>query len=156
MLPSKEGRWGMLLGVEHIWQGFSWAGQIYNTPGNDSQYFNPGRDYICEISEFEQDTEADWQEDKDWLKDVPADDRRRDQYSRESRQVLEYAQTPQGQWYARKTQKEICYSRSGAGRSKAITLIHLDTEREIPDELFDPDSITPDMFRTRETTPESG
>jgi len=85
MLPSKEGPWGTLLGVEHIWQGYSWAGMISNTPGKSSQYFNPARDYVCEVSEFEEDTQAHWQEDKDWLKDVPADGAQTDSYHYESR-----------------------------------------------------------------------
>jgi len=139
MLPPREADSGTLVGVEHVWQGYSMYGQIQNEPGSSSQYFNPARDYVCEISEFEKDTQADWQEDKNWLKDVKGSTR--DQYHSERHHVLEYAQTSTGQWYAKKIRKQVCYSRSGAGRFEVIALIYVDTTREIPDELFDPASV---------------
>jgi hypothetical protein len=46
------------------------------------------------------------------------------------RKVTEYARTAQGQWHARKM----------VGPSD-IVFIHVDTGREIPGRLFDPDSI---------------
>jgi len=33
--------------------------------------------------------------------------------------------------------------------------IHLDTERDIPDELFDPDSVTAEMFQAEKAQPGS-
>jgi hypothetical protein len=119
-------------------------------PGRTVQYFNPSRDYVCEESEFEEDTEADWQEDKQWLKDVHATPEARERYVYESRKVLEYAQTADGQWYASKIRNEMCYDRSGAQRLEILTLIYVDTERAIPDELLDPDSVTAEMFQAEE------
>ncbi len=148
MLPPREADSGTLVGVEHVWQGYSMYGHIQNEPGKISQYFNPARDYVCEISEFEKDTQADWQEDKNWLKDIK--NSTRDQYHSERHHVLEYAQTSTGQWYAKKIRKQVCYSRSGAGGFEVITLIHVDTTRDIPDELFDPASVkSPAIFEPK-------
>jgi len=150
MLPPMETDDGALMGVEHVWQGYGTAIGIDSRPGKMTQHFSPKHDYVCEISEFEEDTQADWQEDKEWLKDVPAGAPHRDRYVHESRKVLEYAQTTQGRWYARIIRKETCYDRAGTGRFEVITLIHVDTERDIPDELFDPNSVTAEMFQAEE------
>ena len=56
--------------------------------------------------------------------------------------MTEYGQTPAGQWYP----KVIVIDRESnrrLGVADSIVVIHLDTEREIPDELFDPASIEP-------------
>lgn len=73
-------------------------------------YHNPARDYVLEEA-----THAS-------------------QAGVTSRRVLEYAQTPQGKWYAKRIEE--------SGGLTNIVVIHLDTERDIPDEFFNPDRVT--------------
>ena len=96
---------------------------------------NASHDYIVEDDEtVSNPDEAPWQTDKDWLKGVKLNAFQEQRWS-ESRQVLEYARTAQGQWYA----KKILGTRSSsqADTSKPMWIVHLDTEREIPNDLFD-------------------
>jgi hypothetical protein len=117
-------------------------------PGRRRQYFNPARDYACERWEQEEDANAEWQEDKGWLNDLPTDARKRNFYFRESRKVLEYAQTGDGQWYARKISAEY---QSGRGTVQRMIFIFVDVSREIADKLLDPSSIDSEKaFRSRE------
>lgn len=88
------------------------------------------------------------QEDKDWLKDLEVSRDVKDRRSSQTEEVLEYAQTPQGQWYAKRILRT--YEDNQGAHSQSLKIIHLDTERDIPDEFLDPDSITPAMFRARE------
>ena len=49
--------------------------------------------------------------------------------------ILEYAQTPAGHWYPRKKLIEV---KSAGGKvTKSVKIIHLDTLRDIPDEVLD-------------------
>jgi len=53
---------------------------------------------------------------------------------------------PGGQWYARKIVNES--SHAGRGLSRRITVIRVDTTRDIPDEILDPGSgDSPGIFR---------
>ncbi len=146
MLPPKQGPLGQLVGQQYTRQGHVRDGDIVALPSRTRRYWNPLRDYVCEEKETVSDAQAPWQEDKDWLKDADPEKTKKRwlsdapkiaEYRRHgTERVVEYGQTPQGQWYAKKIVK--------AGR--AIVVIHLDTERDIPDELMEPDSVTPDMF----------
>ena len=147
LLPPKEGPFRELLGVEHTWQGWRTGDRSVFYPGRRRQYFNPVRDYICEDSESEENSNAAWQEDKDWLKDLPADARERDFFHRQSRKVLKYAETSDGQWYARKILEEDQFGQRQTIK-KAI-FIYIDTTRSLSDDLMNPDSINSPAIFTR-------
>ncbi len=151
MLPIKEGPFGKLVGVEHTVQGLRWGAQVLFWPVRRRQYFNPTRDHVCELCESVEGAHADWQEGKDWMETLPADVPRRDFAYREVHRVLEYAQTADGQWYAKKILVEHDFGEREVARR--MVFIHVDVTREIPDELLDPDSITPDMFRAKKEQP---
>ena len=156
MLPPKEGPSGGLIGQEYTGQAMLREGAIEAFPGRTSRYWNPDRDYACEEEESVSDAQGVWQEDKQWLEKADPElvrkrwpsqaakigDYRRDDTER----IVEYGQTPQGQWYAKKILNE---SKSNVApyAERSIVVIHLDTERAIPDELFDPDSVTAEMFQ---------
>lgn len=154
-LPPKDGLWGRLIGAEHTSQGRVRNGDIVNFPTRTRRYWNPQRDYALEETEHFLDVNAPWQEDEDWLKD--ADPELAKQQWRldlsdangyaftSTERVVEYTQTRQGQWYAKKTLRE---GTTLAGTpSRSMVVIHLDAERDIPDELLDPDSVTVEIFK---------
>ena len=156
ILPSKDGRWGPLIGSEHTTQGITKKRQIVFFPAKTQRYFNPSRDYINEQYQHLEDAQASWQQDKDWLKDVDPDSVEREwglsyseikeRRSLRSQKVLEYAKTAEGQWYAKKILSEFKTNRFD-DPSKSIVIIHLDTSRDIPDALLDPESIdSPAIF----------
>ncbi len=145
LLPPKQGPFGEMLGVEHTWQGWRTGDQIVFYPGRRRQYFNPVRDYICEDSELEKNSNADWQEDKDWLKGLPADARERNFFLRQSHKVLKYAQTSDGQWYARKILEEDQFGRRQP--TQKVIFIYVDVIRSLSDDLMHPESIdSPAIF----------
>jgi hypothetical protein len=62
-------------------------------------------------------------------------------------EILESAQTPQGQWYAAKGR--ISWKTGG----KDYWRVHLDTARAMPDELFDPGRLDASIFARGENQP---
>lgn len=123
---------GDLIGLEATTQGRVEGGHV-RLPQRLRQYFNPERDYILHKSEWEGRRDAAWQEDADWLDGVAPEEVPRD-WSR-SLEVLEYARTSHGQWYARKIHEPTKTRAS-------ITIVYLDTEFLIPGEVLNPDGVT--------------
>ncbi len=135
LLPATQGAFGSLLVVERKTQGNVNEKGYIAVPQRMEWSLNASHDYIVEDDEtVSNPDEAPWQTDKDWLKGVKLNAFQEQRWS-ESRQVLEYARTAQGQWYA----KKILGTRSSsqADTSKPMWIVHLDTEREIPNDLFD-------------------
>ena len=52
----------------------------------------------------------------------------------------------QGQWYAKKIVEETREDRS-RGVDHQVIIIDVDTTSDIPDELFDPESLAPEQLR---------
>jgi hypothetical protein len=130
---------------KHIWQGWRTDGRNVFYPGRRRQYFNPARDYICEDSQSEENANADWQEDKDWLKGLAADARERHFFHRQSRKVLKYAETSDGKWYARKMLEEDQFGQRQPIKKAIFT--YIDVTRSLSDDLMNPDSIkSPAIF----------
>jgi len=152
LLVPKEGEGGPLVGVEWFQQAHVSKGDIYWWPERRHSYWNPQRDFIREEEEWLADAQGDWQRNKDWLSAATAErvnygwqlDLTQAAKHRESTRfrVTEYGKTPAGQWYPKviDTERE---SNHPIGVADSITVIHLDTDRAIPDELFDPTSIEP-------------
>jgi len=134
-----------LVGTEYFSQGHTYEGRVSSYPCRTRQFYNPSRDYTCERMEQVWDAQAPWQEDKDWLKDVEAASSDSSHKVKCTAQVVEYAQTDQGRWYAKRIRREEIGDRNF--RSEVI--VHLDTSVEVPDELFDPDTVSAEMFQPK-------
>ena len=139
LLPGSQGTFGSLAVVERKTQGNINEKGYVAVPQRMQWSLNASRDYIVEAAEtVSNPDDAPWQVDKDWRKGVKLGPLQENRFS-DSRQVLEYAQTAQGQWYAKNILKILSSSR--ADTSRQIWSVHLDTEREIPDDLFDPAKV---------------
>lgn len=132
LLEPVESTSGELIGLEATTQGRVHRGHV-QLPLRLRQYFNPKRNYVLHKSEWEGRADAPWQEDSNWLDGIAPEEVPRD-WSR-SLEVLEYARTSEGQWYPRKIHEPTKAHAS-------ITLVYLDTERVIPDNVLDPDAVT--------------
>ena len=128
------------VGLERTMEAYVMHGRVITYPCRERMYFEPGRDYIARYRELLWDAQGNWQKDMEWLKKVK-DPAARTYRSRRVTKVLEYAKTAKGHWYARKILREV----SGQNAGKAIRVVYLDTEREIRDDLFDPNSVTRDL-----------
>lgn len=148
----KDGKFGRLAGVEHTSWGSIFRRTVNTFPERRRQYHNPERDYICEEFESIIDAQAPWLEDPDWLQRADGVDRETREYrATRMRRVIDYAKTEQGQWYAKKIHTDRASSRTREPATD-VTIIHLDTTRQIPDELLDPDSIdSPETFAPQGT-----
>ena len=153
---SEAGPDGHLEGLEWTTQG-SVREDSVSIPRKLRRLFNPARDYIEQRYEISGNAQAPWQEDKAWMDEADPElikkrwrlsdaTRIRDYRYTSTRRVVEYGQTQRGQWYARKILRT--YEDNQGERSESVKIIRIDTERDIPDELFDPDSVTAEMFRT--------
>ena len=154
ILPETKGEFGQLVGVEKKRQGkVHRRSGFVQKPLHATVYFNPSRDWIIERAEIVWDADARWQKDKDWLKRQEIDPLRR--WSRSSYEVVKYAQTEDGHWYPAEIQNESQSRRRLASgeirdyKSQSVILIYLDTSRNIPDSMFDPESInSPERFNS--------
>ncbi len=146
LVSSENKQASRLIGVEHSWQGHVYNQKVASYPGRSRQYFNPDRDYMRDREKILHDAQADWQQDKDWLKDVAPEPAAMSYESSNVTEVVEYAKTVQGQWYA----KKIIFKQSGVYKGSTVRIVHLDTTREIPDELLDPANIKRDAFVSKE------
>ena len=152
LLPPKDGQGGPLVGVESFLQAHVSKGDIHCWPERRHSYWNPQRDFIREEEEWLADAQGPWQRHRDWLSAATAErvdyrwqlDMEEAARHRESTQfrVTEYGQTPAGQWYPKVIVTDHESNRP-RGIADSIRVIHLDTERDIPDELFDPAGIEP-------------
>jgi len=150
ILPETKSKFGDLVGVEKKAQGKVHRSGYVQEPLHAIVHFNPSRNWIIERAKIVWDADAAWQKDKDWVKDGVIDPLSR--WSKTWYQVIKYAQTQDGYWYPAQIQHEVEFPHHLAdgeiddSRRQSVILIYLDTEREIPDQLMEPDSITPDMF----------
>ncbi len=156
VFPGKEGQFGHLLGTGYDTQGRVDNREISWFPSRIRRFWNPARDYAREEMEQLEDANAAWQEDRDWMKGADPDltkrrwlcdlDEMKDYRGTRTSRIAEYGQTPEGQWYAKRIVHESTSNLRAA--SPQIVVVHLDTEVDIPDELLDPESVTPEMLAT--------
>jgi len=139
-LPPSEGPHGQLvasqrLSFSEVHRGKASAKVWRRT----TLYVNPARDYIAERLVVETaGGDEPWvpAADREALKAFQAmDDPHIGAPGKKTTTVLEYAQTPVGHWYPRKRLIEA--ETSGGKVTRTVQIIHLDTTREIPDDVFD-------------------
>jgi len=155
VFPGKEGQFGPLLGTGYETQGRVDNGDISWFPSRIRRFWNPARDYAREEREALQEANAGWQEDKDWMREADPElikrrwlsdaDKIKDYKASHTDRIVEYGRTPAGQWYAKKIVFEHT-SNLRASAPKQMTVIYVDTEAEIPDELLEPESVTSEML----------
>ena len=136
------------MGVERRWPAqVIKRSEHIQYPITTRRYFNPERDYICEEEERVEDPKAAWQQDRKWLEEAPEDKLNMNYYSRRHQRVLEYAKTDTGKWYAKKMLVEFENRTERPKHQLTTSIIYLDLNREIPDELLDPKRMdSPRLF----------
>jgi len=154
MFPGKQAQFGPLLCTGYETQGRVYKGELGVFPSRIRRWWNPQRDYAREEFEQIEDVNAPWQEDKDWLQGTaPELIKRRWQLNEQeisdyratrTHRIVEYDRTPDGQWYARRIATESATNLQTS--SPHMVVVHVDTESDIPEELLDPDSITPETL----------
>jgi hypothetical protein len=127
------------IAVERFHQGRVYNGNVSFYPRHDRYWFDPERDHICRRYESVEDAQAPWQEDKDWLKDLPAGAKQRTRKEIWRHEVLELDQTGAGNWYVKRF--KWSYGQPDRPLQEIVSTVYLDTSREIPDALFDPEQV---------------
>ena len=150
MLPPKESESSSLLGVGSQRQGRVRRGEIIGFPLKIERFWNPDRDYALQLREDMRDAHAPWQEDKDWMAEADPEllrkrwqsnaPKMREYWQTHTTRVTEHGTTSAGRWYAKRIEKETISNMQDLPRTDVI-VVHLDTERDIPDEVLDPDLV---------------
>jgi len=142
-IPGRATDFGYLVAAEKTKMGRVLEdGMTAYAPHRERWYYNRERDWILEEWTNEFDAAGEWQDDKDWLDDLDPD-APRPWRETHTRRVVEYGSTPALQWYAGKVVDE---QGSSGRKTTRVTIVHVDTTREIPDTLFDPSSIESEEF----------
>jgi hypothetical protein len=151
LLPEMTGDFGPLVGIRRSNQGYvDSRGNIF-PPEQMDLYVNPERGWTVERVITLTDYRAPWQENKDWLngRDLSGGNF---EPRKTTRTVEEYGRTADGHWFPSRivfeypTQSYTPDGRLAPDVGRNVTLIYLDTTREIPDAFMNPDSVTPDLF----------
>ena len=101
-------------------------------------YLNPQRDFICQRYEEQDVLDAPWQKDKSWMEDVNPDKIYTEQT--EIREVTEFGQTEQGQWYPKVIETKSNRGTGYIGERRQQVL--LKTNVDFPEGIFDPERFT--------------
>jgi hypothetical protein len=137
----------LLIGTRHSFNGSAPRGdEVPTYPQQFKNYFNPKRDYLCEYLERVTTASGRWS-DSAIERDVEIPKEADPAFSSVvTRSVVEAAQTPRGQWYAKRLIQEESTGSPPSLQSKSYIWILLDTTREPPEDLFDPDKVHPAEF----------
>lgn len=131
-----------LICIERLQQGSLYSGNV-SLPGRFVNYLDPQKDYICRRRITEWRPDAEWQQDKNWLEGVDPDNIRNGSITVQD--TTEVIQAPNGHWYP----KTIVEKQSGiredykdaALRILTIKNIHLQTNPEFPDDIFNTEKL---------------
>lgn len=108
-------------------------------------YLDPDKDYLCRRFESYLIQDRQWLEEyKDAEKYyVKNPDKTLEFTQRQIKEITQFSQTASGQWYPKEIQKRTTTQFNDIGVKDSLTVvkIYLDTEREIPAEIFDPESF---------------
>jgi hypothetical protein len=131
-----------LICVENLVQGQVMRMGV-GLPGRFLYYLDPAKDYLCRRQVMEWRPDADWQEDKNWLKKV--DPKKVGGGSMIVQEITKVFQAPNGHWYPRviiekQTDGRGDY-RSAPMQVNDIETIYLDVSPTFPDGIFDPNKL---------------
>ncbi len=105
-------------------------------------WLNPERNSIAELQQREWRRLPDWQEDQNWLKDIPENKQPRESWLLQ--RITQYAQTPGGQWYPKEVEVQGGTYTSDGRRvqdSESVMHIHLQIPESFPKGTFDPAAL---------------
>ncbi len=140
-LPSEVGELGPLDGIECRLPAFVSTGRLAGYPTKFVMKYNPARDHICERRTTVIDAKGSWETDPDWFEEVTQSEVDREYRSVEESNIVEYAQTREGQWYPRRIISHKTRSGAMSSDEATVTVVYVDTTREIDDSVFDVDGI---------------
>jgi hypothetical protein len=131
-----------LICVERLQQGSIYSGNV-SLPGRFLYYLDPQRDFMCRRKVTEWRPDADWQQDKHWLKGIEPEKISNGWITVED--TTETFQAPNGHWYP----KVIMVKQSGIRkdyqdaplRVTYSKTVYVQTEPEFPDGIFDPEKL---------------
>ncbi len=130
--------------IQSLENGNSYKGKIIYHPLRSKYYLDPSKDYICHRKVLEYKKDGQWQQDKDWLKDVTDNNGYSDQYFIIT-EMKKYKNTSTGQWYAtiiaEKQFNDMIYDCDYNYDLKPDKFITIIENPEIDDTLFDPQYI---------------
>ena len=128
-----------LICIERSWQGRISDGKV-SLPGRCHYYLDPEKDFICRRKVTERRPDAQWQKDKDWLKDVePEKIRDRSIYVEE---ITEVIQAPNGCWYPRMIAEGIRKDYQDVPLKVSPTkTVYIRTNPEFPEDIFNADKL---------------
>ena len=128
-----------LICIERSWQGRISDGKV-SLPGRCHYYLDPEKDFICRRKVTERRPDAQWQKDKDWLKDVePEKIRDRSIYAEE---ITEVIQAPNGCWYPRIIAEGIRKDYQDVPLKVSPTkTVYIRTNPEFPEDIFNADKL---------------
>ncbi len=132
-----------LLCVENLTQGLLLPGGGVGHPGRFLYYLDPAQDYLCRRQVMEWRPNADWQQDKTWLKNV--DPKRVPGGGMVVWEIAEVFQAANGHWYPRvivqkQTDTREDY-RSAPLKVHDVETIYLDLSPTFPEGIFDPKKL---------------
>jgi hypothetical protein len=157
ILPAEENPDDHLIGTRYTTQGFvSKNGDLGAFPGRYTRYWDPSHDYARASMESLSDAHAPWLEDpsrlaaanyeKEAKKFLTTPAKMADYRRRGTEEITDYGRTKNGRWYARRVVNESQDNLRNR-LSRTLTIVHLDTEREIPERLLDPSTVTAETFQ---------
>jgi len=129
-----------LICIERSWQGRISDGKV-SLPGRCHYYLDPQKDFICRRKVTERRPDAQWQKDKDWLKDVePEKIKDRSIYAEE---ITEVIQAPNGCWYPRMIVEGIRKDYQDVPLKGSPTkTVYIRTNPEFPEDIFNADKLS--------------
>jgi hypothetical protein len=129
--------------LENLTQGRVFPGGAVGHPGRFLYYLDPAQDYLCRRQVMERRPDAEWQEDKSWLKN--ADPKKMIGGGMTVFEITEVFQAPNGHWYPRvivgkQTEASEDY-RNAPMRLCDVETIYLDLSPTLPEGIFDPNRL---------------
>jgi len=128
-----------LICIELLFPGEIRSDGYVSLPRRDLYYLDTDKDYMCVRFEFYSTQNAPWQQNKTWLTDIDSNKIPQDSYG--SNEVIEFAQTDNGEWYPKKIKNTWCGESSGGEVRNSSTDIYLDTNPTFSGEIFKPDNL---------------
>jgi hypothetical protein len=132
-----------LICIENLTQGQVLPQGMVGHPGRFLYYLDPTQDYLCRRHGMEWRPDADWQQDKTWLKSV--DPKKVGGGGMVVWEIPEVFQAPNGHWYPkvivqRQTEAREDY-RSAPLKVYDVETIYLDLSPTFPEGIFDPQKL---------------
>ncbi len=140
IIQDEYARQNGLICVENLTQGQLLPQGMVGHPGRFLYYLDPTRDYLCRRQVMEWRPNADWQQDKNWLKNV--DPKKVGGGGMVMWEITEVFQALNGHWYPRvivqkQTEAREDY-RSAPLKVYDVETIYLDLSPTFPEGIFDP------------------